>query len=83
MSQNAEDRGVLTMNLTIRPIRFEGAVFPNELRTMDGTRETKLRIRSERITRSEDYIRGLGSYDHVPVAEITENITCGSKTSDF
>ncbi|MGC9795746.1 GNAT family N-acetyltransferase [Fervidobacterium riparium] len=61
------------MDLTIRPIRFEDAVFLSELRTMDGTRETTLGIKSERITRSEEYIRGLGPNDHVFVAEITEN----------
>ncbi|MGQ9855226.1 MAG: GNAT family N-acetyltransferase [Fervidobacterium sp.] len=61
------------MDLTIRPIRFEDAAFLSELRTMDGTRETILGIKSERITRSEEYIRGLGPNDHVFVAEITEN----------
>ncbi|MFN4201385.1 GNAT family N-acetyltransferase [Fervidobacterium gondwanense] len=40
---------------------------------MDGTRETTLGIKSEMITKSEEYIRDLGPNDHVFVARITEN----------
>lgn len=64
------------MNLTIRPVRIEDAVPLNEMRRMDGVRENTLGIISERLSRGEDFIKGLTDNDHLLVAEIEEN---GSK----
>lgn len=61
------------MNYIIRPIRFEDAEDVNEMRRMDGVRETILGIKSERINKTEDFIKGLGPNDYVFVAEVKNN----------
>jgi L-phenylalanine/L-methionine N-acetyltransferase len=60
------------MNLVIRPIKLEDAPYINEIRRMDGVRENIMGIISERIARSEDFIKGLNENAHVLVAELTE-----------
>ncbi len=60
-------------NLTIRPIRVEDAAAINAMRRMDGVRENTLGLFSERVDRSEQYIRGLTENDFQLVAEIEEN----------
>jgi len=64
------------MNLNIRPVRIEDAKYINEMRIMDGVRETIMGITSERISRSESFINGLTNNDHLFVAEVEEE---GSK----
>jgi putative acetyltransferase len=61
------------MDFIIRPVKLEDAAFINEIRGMDGVRENMYGIFSERITRSEDSIKGLTDNDHMLVAEIEEN----------
>ncbi|NLU53013.1 MAG: GNAT family N-acetyltransferase [Clostridiaceae bacterium] len=61
------------MNLTIRSVRIEDAVFINEMRRMDGVRENTLGIISERLSRNEEYIKSLSENDHMLVAEVEEN----------
>ena len=61
------------MNFVIRPIKLEDAAGVNELRRMDGVRENILGITSERVVRSEDFIKGLSENDHQFVAEVDEN----------
>ncbi|SHF34505.1 GNAT family N-acetyltransferase [Caloramator proteoclasticus] len=58
------------MDYLIRPIRLEDAEAINEMRRMDGVRETILGIKSERINKTEDFIKGLGANDHILVAEV-------------
>lgn len=60
-------------NLTIRPIRIEDAEAINAMRRMDGVRENTLGLFSERVERSEQFIKGLTNNDHMLVAEIEEN----------
>lgn len=59
----------------IRPVRIEDAESINEIRRMDGVRENILGIISERVTRTEDFIRGLSENDHLLVAEVEEEGT--------
>lgn len=60
------------MEFVIRSVRIEDAPAINEMRRMDGVRENTLGIFSERVTRSEDFIRGLTENDHLLVAEVEE-----------
>lgn len=60
------------LDFTIRPVRIEDAAAVNEIRRMDGVRENILGIISERLTRSEDFIKGLSKNDHLLVAEVEE-----------
>lgn len=60
------------MDYLIRPIRLEDAEDVNEMRRMDGVRETILGIKSERINKTEDFIKGLGINDHIFVAEVND-----------
>lgn len=60
------------LDFTIRPVRIEDAAAVNEIRRMDGVRENILGIISERLTRSEDFIKGLSENDHLLVAEVEE-----------
>lgn len=60
-------------DFTIRPVRIEDAASINEIRRMDDVRENILGIISERVARSEDFIRGLSENDHLLVAEVEEN----------
>lgn len=60
------------MEFIIRPVRIEDASAINEMRRMDGVRENTLGIFSERVTRSEDFIRGLTENEHLLVAEVKE-----------
>ncbi|GFR35547.1 acetyltransferase [Thermobrachium celere] len=61
------------MYYIIRPIRLEDAEDVNEMRRMDGVRETILGIKSERINKTEDFIKNLGPNDYVFVAEVKNN----------
>ncbi|MEA4961027.1 GNAT family N-acetyltransferase [Lutispora sp.] len=56
----------------IRPVRIDDASAINEIRRMDGVRENTLGIISDRITKTEDFIRGLSDNDHLLVAEFEE-----------
>lgn len=60
------------MDFIIRPVKLEDAASINEMRRMDGVRENTLGIFSERVTRSEDFIKGLSEYEHLLVAEVNE-----------
>ncbi len=55
--------------IRIRPVRPSDAPDLNELRRAPGTAETLLALPSERLSESEDFIRGLTVDDHVLVAE--------------
>jgi L-phenylalanine/L-methionine N-acetyltransferase len=61
------------MEILIRPIRIEDAVAINEIRRMDGVMENTLGLKSDRIVKSEDFIKGLGGNAHILVAEIDED----------
>jgi len=61
------------LDFTIRPVSVEDAASFNEMRIMDGVRENTLGIFSERVTKSEDFIKGLTEYEHLLVAEVNEN----------
>lgn len=61
------------MEILIRPIRGDDAVSINEIRRMDGVMENTLGLKSDRIVRSEDFIKGLGANAHVLVAEVVED----------
>ncbi len=61
------------LDFTIRPIKIEDAPYINEMRRMDGVRENTLGIISERLIKSEDFIKGLSENEHMLVAEVEEN----------
>jgi putative acetyltransferase len=61
------------MEILIRPIRIEDAVTINEIRRMDGVMENTLGLKSDRIVKSEDFIKNLGGNAPILVAEIVEN----------
>ncbi|MBU5439446.1 GNAT family N-acetyltransferase [Tissierella sp. MSJ-40] len=61
------------LDFTIRPIKTEDAPYINEMRRMDGVRENTLGIISERLTKSEDFIKGLSENAHMLVAEVEED----------
>ena len=61
------------MDFILRPVKLEDAPSINEMRRMDGVRENTLGLFSERITRSEDFIKGLTEYEHMLVAEVNED----------
>ena len=63
----------MMLDFTIRPIKIEDAPYINEMRRMDGVRENTLGIISERLTKSEDFIKGLSENEHMLVAEVEEN----------
>lgn len=63
----------MSNDFIIRPVKLEDAVSVNEMRRMDGVRENTLGIFSERVTRAEDFIKGLTEYEHLLVAEVDEN----------
>lgn len=58
----------------IRPVRLEDAKELNEIRRMDGVRETITGIISERISQSEDFLKHLDDNDHVLVAELAGKV---------
>jgi len=58
------------LNYSIRAVRTEDASAINEMRRMDGVRENTLGLFSERISRSEEFIKGLSKDEHMLVAEI-------------
>lgn len=60
------------LDFTIRSVRLEDAPDINAMRRMDGVRENTLAIFTERVTRSEDFIKGLSENDHMLVAEVEE-----------
>lgn len=61
------------LNFLIRSVRIEDASAINEMRRMNGVMENTLGLFSERISRSEDFIKGLTDNEHLLVAEIEEN----------
>lgn len=61
------------MELVIRPIKLGDYEDINEIRRMDGVRETILGIKSESFQQSKAFIEGLGRNDHLLVAEVQEN----------
>lgn len=61
------------INFIIRSVKLEDAPAINEMRRMDGVRENTLGLFSERISRSEEFIKGLSEHDHLLVAEVEEN----------
>lgn len=61
------------MDLIIRPVKIEDAVFINEIRRQDGVRENIMGITSERVARAEGLINGLTDNDHMLVAEVEED----------
>lgn len=61
------------MDFILRPVKLEDAASINEMRRMDGVRENTLGLFSERVTRSEDFIKGLTEYEHLLVAEVDED----------
>ena len=48
---------MIMSDFIIRPIRIEDAAAINEIRRMDGVRENTLGIISDRVTKTEDFIR--------------------------
>ena len=60
------------MDFIIRPVKFEDALFINEIRRQDGVRENTMGIISERVTRTQSFISGLTDNDHMLVAEVEE-----------
>lgn len=58
------------MNIIIRPISIDDAKAINEMRIMDGVRENTLGLFTERVAKSEDFIKGLDVNSHVMVAEV-------------
>ncbi|MEZ0536694.1 GNAT family N-acetyltransferase [Caldicellulosiruptoraceae bacterium PP1] len=63
------------MNFIIRPVRIDDAEAINEMRRMDGVRETTLGITSERFERTVDFLKNLSENDHLFVAEVQEDQT--------
>lgn len=61
------------LNFSVRPIRIEDAAAINEIRRMDGVRENTLSLFSERVSKSEEFIKGLSDNDHLLVAEAEED----------
>lgn len=61
------------MKITVRSVRDEDSVFINQIRTMDGVRETTLGLLSDRIDQSANTIKELKDNSHILVAEIKEN----------
>jgi L-phenylalanine/L-methionine N-acetyltransferase len=61
------------MEIIVRPIRIDDAVAINEIRRMDGVMENTLGLKSDRLVKSEDFIKGLGGNAHVLVAEVVDN----------
>lgn len=61
------------MNVNIRAIDINDAKDINKIRGMDGVRENILGITSERLTKTEEFIKRLGINDHNYVAEVEEN----------
>jgi putative acetyltransferase len=61
------------MDMVIRPVKLEDYEDINEIRRMDGVRETILGITSESFHQSKAFIEGLGRNDHLLVAEVQEN----------
>jgi len=61
------------MDFIIRPVRIEDAEDINEIRRMDGVRETILSTYSERIANTEGFINSLSENDHLLVAEVEKD----------
>ena len=61
------------LNFSIRAVRIEDAPAINEMRGKDGVRENTLGLFSERVSKSEEFIKGLSDNEHLLVAEIDEN----------
>ena len=61
------------LDLSIRSIRIGDAEAVNQMRRMDGVRENTLGLFSERVSRSEEFIKNLSENDHLLVAEVEEN----------
>lgn len=63
------------MNYIIRPIQIKDAEFINEMRRMNGVRENTMGIISERMSKTEEFIKNLSPNSHLLVAEVDENNT--------
>jgi L-phenylalanine/L-methionine N-acetyltransferase len=61
------------LSFSIRSVRIEDATAINEMRRMDGVRENTLGLFSERVSKSEEFIKGLTENDHLLVVEVEEN----------
>lgn len=61
------------LSFSIRSVRIEDATAINEMRRMDGVRENTLGLFSERVSKSEEFIKGLSENDHLLVAEVEED----------
>lgn len=61
------------IGLIIRPIKLEDAAAINQMRRMNGVMENTLGIFSERVSSTEEFIKGLSENDHLLVAEVDEN----------
>lgn len=59
------------MEFTIRPVRLEDAEDLNTMRRMPGVFENMLGLPSERISKSEDFLRNMGP-NHHEFAAVTE-----------
>lgn len=58
------------LNFSIRPVRIEDAASINEMRRMDGVRENTYCLFSERVTKSEESLKGLNDNDYLLIAEV-------------
>ncbi|SHI07565.1 GNAT family N-acetyltransferase [Clostridium grantii] len=62
------------LNYTIRSIRSSDAEAVYNLRIMDGVRENTMSLFSQRVEKTEEFIKKLSGDDHVMVAEIEEKV---------
>ena len=60
------------LNYTIRAIRNSDAEDVYNLRIMDGVRENTMSLFSQRVEKTEQFIKNLSDDDHVMVAEVEE-----------
>lgn len=60
------------MDINIRPVKAEDAVFINEMRIMDGVMENILSTFSERKANAENFLNSITQDDHILVAEVEE-----------
>ncbi|WPX08247.1 hypothetical protein SOJ16_002114 [Caldicellulosiruptor danielii] len=61
------------IDFIIRPIKLQDATAINQIRRMDGVMENTLGIFSERVSSTEEFIKGLSENDRLLVAEVNEN----------
>lgn len=63
----------IKIKYTIRPIKYTDAEDVYNLRIMDGVRENTMSLFSQRLEKTEDFIKNISTEDHIMVAEIEEN----------